>query len=290
MNLANNGTLTLGTGSISAPSITPRLNLNTNTTGTAHVVLSGKDYFGSDSSNGVCLMLGKNQTNLRYLTIADSANTSSTSGGMRMWVDSSGASNIDAKSLNGATNKDFNLYGNVVYLNGFSGMNIGCGTGSLLVSATNGFKLSGASEMTNNLQPCISVQRSSAVSNITGDGTTWVMTCNSENFDQGGDYDTSTYKFTAPVNGRYLCTASIWTYGYNGSHNASSAQFYDGTNQYSGYDVNPANVRDNSAYMHLSFSRIINLTAGAYLQVRLGVGGSTKTVSADGGWTCCLLC
>ena len=138
--------------------------------------------------------------------------------------------------------------------------------------------------------PCMSVQLSAAVANVTGDGTTWVMTCNSENFDQNSNYDTSTYKFTAPVNGRYLCTASIWTYGYNASHNVSSAQFYDGTTQYTGYNVNPNYVRDTSSYMHLSFSRIINLTAGAYLQVRLGASGSTKTVSADGGWTCCLLC
>lgn len=54
-------------------------------------------------------------------------------------------------------------------------------------------------------QPAFLAYLSATANNVTGDGTSYTVACNTEVFDQGSDYDNaSTYTFTAPVTGRYL--------------------------------------------------------------------------------------
>lgn len=58
------------------------------------------------------------------------------------------------------------------------------------------------------LQPAFSAFPNAAKTNVTGDGTTYTVVFDSENFDQGSDFD-GTSTFTAPVAGQYAFYVSI---------------------------------------------------------------------------------
>ena len=59
------------------------------------------------------------------------------------------------------------------------------------------------------LQPSFRASLSAQANNVTGDGTAWTIPANTESFDQGGDYNTGTYTFTAPVDGIYTTMMTI---------------------------------------------------------------------------------
>ena len=65
-------------------------------------------------------------------------------------------------------------------------------------------------EITKPLTPAFLAYLSATASNVSGDGTAYTVACNTEVFDQGGDYNNGTYTFTAPVTGRYMLFGSIY--------------------------------------------------------------------------------
>lgn len=83
------------------------------------------------------------------------------------------------------------------------------------------FVITDAGERTMPLNPAFQVYRNSDQFNVTGDGTVYTVPNNTENFDVGGNYNTGTFTFTAPVTGRYLLV--IYTSGedLNSSHSAN---------------------------------------------------------------------
>ncbi len=79
------------------------------------------------------------------------------------------------------------------------------------LGTTDTFVMTDSGERTMPLNPVFRVYRSSDQFNVTGDGTAYVVPNNTEDFDVGGNYNTGTFTFTAPVTGRYLL--SIYTVG-----------------------------------------------------------------------------
>lgn len=67
--------------------------------------------------------------------------------------------------------------------------------------------ISSAGEVTMPLQPAFLAYNSATDSNVTGDNTSYTVVCDTEVFDQNGDYNSGTGVFTAPVSGRYRFTA-----------------------------------------------------------------------------------
>lgn len=107
MALANNGSLTLSTGAVTAPTATTLLNLNSATAASARIVLSGNGFNSGNSADGVAFLLGVNSTNNRQLWIGDSANltANSTNGILRIASDTAanGGPFLDAIATNGST-------------------------------------------------------------------------------------------------------------------------------------------------------------------------------------------
>lgn len=58
-------------------------------------------------------------------------------------------------------------------------------------------------------QPCFQAHLSADHNNVTGNGTTYKIICNTEDLDQANNYNTSTGEFTTPVAGTYLFIANI---------------------------------------------------------------------------------
>lgn len=225
----------------------------------------------------------------KYLTISYGNNTSSSNTGLRIYVDSSGESWVDSKTFNG-TNKNLNIYGEVLYANGASGLNLGAGTGYLTVAATSGFKLT-TKRMTNDGQPCFGAAQSGASANATGDGTMFLCPCNTELFDQNSNYDNTAgnYSFTAPVAGKYFFTGNMWSFNFGAAHNAYTGCFFKNGTQITCFYCNPYYL-STGGYFNVSFSKILSLAVNDVIQLKGAVGGSTKTVSIDSSWGGHLLC
>lgn len=63
------------------------------------------------------------------------------------------------------------------------------------------------------LQPCFRAYVTGTQTNVTGDGTLVTVQFNSEEYDIGSNYNTGTYTFTAPVDGRYLLMTNVYYEG-----------------------------------------------------------------------------
>jgi len=77
-------------------------------------------------------------------------------------------------------------------------------------------------ERTMPLHPAFYAYLSGSPTNVTGDTTAYTVAYDSETFDQGGDFNTGTYTFTAPVTGRYYLCAAISAYDYDAAAYAES--------------------------------------------------------------------
>jgi hypothetical protein len=94
---------------------------------------------------------------------------------------------------------------------GASALALKCGTGDFSLASASGTLISAldTGAVTKPLQPAFSAYRSSTASNVTGNGTLYHVIFNSEFYDIGGNYNTGTGNFTAPVDGIYLFRASV---------------------------------------------------------------------------------
>lgn len=77
----------------------------------------------------------------------------------------------------------------------------------LVTSAT--ALLDASNRLINTAQPAFSAYISASATNVTGDGTNYTIAFNGTFFNQGNYFDTGTYKFTAPVTGKYIFNANV---------------------------------------------------------------------------------
>ena len=91
-------------------------------------------------------------------------------------------------------------------------------------------------------------------------GTTDFTEYNSEYFDVGGNYNTSNYRFTAPVDGRYFFTASVHrTSGNHGSH-----QIMKNNSQHQSFTEG----RQDNGNSHVYTCAVVDMAANDYVNVR----------------------
>ena len=96
--------------------------------------------------------------------------------------------------------------------------------------------------------------------------TTSPVPFNATDFNVGGCYSTSTYRFTAPVTGIYFFSAKV--YVQPGSATYSNAGLYKNGNLFAYVEFG-----NNTAQLTLSISEAMNLTVGDYVTVSFSSNG-----------------
>ena len=151
---------------------------------------------------------------------------------------------------------------------------------------TNVMRVSTAGEINYPLQPAFFSYASSALLNVSGDGTTYTVVFNTEVFDQNGDATTTT--FTAPVTGRYKLQAIINTDVPAGSgttefniYIATSNRSYAGIRQPTRNRV--TNYFGDNNYLTSSISILADMDASDTAVVQFAAINGTKTSDLEGG-------
>ena len=104
-------------------------------------------------------------------------------------------------------------------------------------------------------------------------------------YDIGSNYNTSTYRFTAPKAGRYLFAATI---RFDGAASGSYMRCYfavNGNSGYSGANYTFGHVisggNHSTDYESLALTAVLNLAANDYVQVYGGRNGGSSSVQTE---------
>lgn len=151
------------------------------------------------------------------------------------------------------------------------------------LGTTDTFIMTAAGERTMPLNPAFGATLSAATSDDkTGDGTAYTVLCNTERYDQGADYDTSTGTFTAPVTGRYLLQMCIMVQNLGASHNLYQHRIVTSNVTYDSYYVK---ITGSGAGGFLAYNGSVvgDMDASDTVTFGVSVSGSTKTVGVNAG-------
>jgi hypothetical protein len=139
--------------------------------------------------------------------------------------------------------------------------------------------LSVAGNYTNSAQPAFQARKSANATNATGDNTAYTMTYDTERFDQGSDYNNSTYTFTAPVTGKYQFNVQVLIAGLASAHTYGNIDIITSNRTY--FTQSPLES-DVVATQTLEYSMLADMDAADTAYVTVRVSGSTKTVTVEG--------
>lgn len=152
--------------------------------------------------------------------------------------------------------------------------NSSLGTNNYLVVTTNG-------EITKPLQPSFLVTAPSNPANVTGDGTSVSVEYDTEVFDQGNDFDPTTFTFTAPVDGRYLLSAHCETVGNTTAQNVGVFTLITSNRQYKSYEAQVFVVGSNGVWDPKTITVIADMDAGDSARCTIEVDGVGKIVEVE---------
>ena len=141
-----------------------------------------------------------------------------------------------------------------------------------------------ANEVTMPSQPAFLANMNASDDDVTGDGTQYFVTYDTEIFDQNSDFNTGTYTFTAPVTGRYFATYILVYHDIAANHGDSLIQMHYSNNQNTqSFRVNPSVLRYGGSTINLTGSQVIDMDAADICHIALTISGGTKTVDVTGG-------
>lgn len=125
------------------------------------------------------------------------------------------------------------------------------------------------------------VYLSGNVTNVTGDNTSYVVAYDSAQYDQGSNFNTSTFTLTFPVTGTYIlnCCLSVTSIGV--AHTDLFAKFNLPSVSAFWVELNPSTVAGTTA-TRFNGTLIWRATAADTCTIIFNVNGSTKTIGLLG--------
>jgi hypothetical protein len=133
-------------------------------------------------------------------------------------------------------------------------------------------------------QPSFMAYINSAKTNVTGDGTAYTVVFDTERYDIGGNYNTSTGVFTAPYTGKYLFTCTIQPEQIDAAQTDFIFSLVTSNNT---YDIGRASygiLRLSASFVGLNGSCMADMDAGDTASISLAisqVGGKTVDLNAS---------
>jgi len=261
-------------GSDNGGTVTPTdLSVTTAKIAADNVTPPKTNFFNTDPGNAADL-------GMLHIKSGDSgASVSSTSDELVIEGSSVGMSFLDA--TDGATRIAFgdsgdNDIGKIVYGHSSNQM-------EFVTNAAAGLVISSSGEVTKPLQPMASARPTSAVANITGDGTLAYLGNSigaTERFDVGGCFSNDGMLFVAPITGKYLLCGQFTFSGLASNHTASYFALVTSNQTY--YPLYGAEL-DTVSYLGTfgtAFSIIADMDANDSAQLAVQVYGGSKVVDA----------
>ncbi|MCK4786998.1 MAG: hypothetical protein KAV87_24785 [Desulfobacteraceae bacterium] len=131
------------------------------------------------------------------------------------------------------------------------------------------------------LQPAFFAYLSATASNVTGDGTQYTLPCNTELYDQGGNYASPT--FTAPITGKYFINYGITISGILLA-NANFLVWVSTSNRdyIPQYGDSYQMAKGTGGNMSISGTLLVDLDANDTAIVKIAVQDGTKVVDIIG--------
>lgn len=159
-----------------------------------------------------------------------------------------------------------------------SGINGTTSTGTTVV-VSSGDQLTAGGIATNASQPAFSAYLSAnTANNVTGDGTSYTVICDTVVFDQASNYNNATGVFTAPVSGRYQFNVIVVLQNIT-----TQTAFQTKIVTTGGTFVNQQGIGGIfSGIDYIPLSIFCNMAAGNTMTLQTAAFGSTKTVGVVG--------
>lgn len=171
--------------------------------------------------------------------------------------------------------------------------NVKSGSGGVVVNTGASFSSTGI--YSNTVQPAFRAFKSAATANVTGNGTTYLVICDTIQSQQGTGYSGGTGVFTAPSNGWYVFGGQISLTGISGSTGyllslVSSVNVYQGV---SGHSQNEA-PSGSLNRLNIIGSTVVPMVAGETMSIQvtcfdqgadtIGIFGSAVTLQYTYFW------
>lgn len=132
------------------------------------------------------------------------------------------------------------------------------------------------------LQPAFLGWQSASKTSVTGNGTVYTVVLDSEEFDQGSDYDGTT--FTAPVTGRFHLKANIGTVNMTTSFTDGYITITTSNRTYTCSRINVGQVTRTIGQTFAFVALVLaDMDSGDTAEVKLKISGSTKSVNLSTG-------
>lgn len=189
-----------------------------------------------------------------------------------IYIPSIGETNYETPYTTGQTNLDNHAH---------TGAPTG---GAAVLTHVDGTALSTAVAAVNPLWPSrckFSAYLAVTVPNVTGDGTVYPIVYDTTITNVGGVFNTGNGRFTAPVTGNYLLSASCAVTGIGAGHTALTNLIVTTTASFLFGGCNPAPIAVAGEIV-FTHSVVAFMNAGDVAAVAISVANSTKTVNAFG--------